>query len=341
MKALVTGASGFVGRYMMIELALNGYSVTGIDVVDELHDSVLNETLKWVRGDSHIELEKLEIGYERCSILDLESLYSVIKRVSPDFVVHLAAQSSAAKSFLNPRETFEINLFGSLNLFEALKEYRSSRNGELSIRVLSIGSSDEYGIKEKELMPLKEDTPLDPSSPYAISKVAQEMLAKHYCQSYQMDIISTRSFNHTGPMQRESFVLPSFAKQCAMIRAGRAEPVIRVGNIDVVRDFTDVRDTVKAYRLLLQKGRAGDVVNVCSGSGFKIADALNRLIELAGIDVKVVRDESLFRPVDIPVLIGDNDRLCGVAGWKRDYSMDDTLSDLLEFWTRKVAELAG
>jgi len=337
MKALVTGASGFVGRYMMIELALNGYSVTGIDIAEEMDDSVLNETLRWTMKDSHLGLEQLEISYENCDILDRGSLYGIIERVKPDIIVHLAAQSSAARSFLNPRETFEVNLFGSLNLFEALKEYRSGRNDEVSIRVLSIGSSDEYGQKGKEFMPLKEDTPLDPVSPYAISKVAQEMLAKNYFQSYQLEIVSTRSFNHTGPMQRESFVLPSLAKQCAMIRAGIADPIIRVGNIDVVRDFMDVRDTVKAYRLLLQKGRAGDVVNVCSGSGFKIADALSRLIELAGIDVKVVRDDTLLRPVDIPVLIGNNDRLCSITGWKRDYSMDDTLSDLLEFWTRKVA----
>jgi len=340
MRALVTGAAGFVGRYMMVELSLNGYDVVGIDIADSIDPGSLEQILSWLEPGSDADIDSLPIEYKKCSVLDEKFLSSVIEDTEPDSIVHLAAQSSAGRSFKDPRETVEVNFLGSLNLFETARAYVGPTGGG-GVTILSVGSSEEYGIRSEDEMPLVESAPLDPASPYAVSKAAQEMLARQYSRTFRLKIVSTRSFNHTGPMQSDRFVLPSFARQCAMIKAGLMEPVITVGNVDVVRDFTDVRDTVRAYRLLLERGGSGEVYNVCSGSGVKLAEALDILVRMAGIEISVNVDNELLRPSDIPVLIGSNEKLKREVSWERRFSTEDMLSDLLNYWVKEVKNLAN
>jgi len=338
MRALVTGAAGFVGRYMMVELALNGYDVTGVDLLDSVGKPELVGTLRWFETDQGPGSSSINVEYRKCNMMDEDSVFSILRDVRPDVVVHLAAQSSAGRSFNDPLGTVRVNVIGSLNLFEAARRLNGSA-GSGDLTILSVGSSDEYGIRSEEEMPLMESVSPDPISPYAVSKAAQTMLARQYARTYGLRIIATRSFNHTGPLQSERFVLPSFAKQCALVKAGMSEPLIKVGNIGVVRDFLDVRDTVRAYRLLLEAGKAGEVYNVCSGSGVKLADALDRLIELAGVSVTVNVDESLLRPGDINVLVGSNEKLMVDTSWEKRYSVDDMLQALFDYWLGEVENL--
>lgn len=340
MKALVTGAIGFVGKYMMIELASSGYSVRGVDVADSFDAVSLDPLNRWFERGNTAGYDAGVIDYRRCDILDYDCVVSVIDEYVPDVIVHLAAQSSAARSFDDPIGTMKTNLLGTMNLFEAVRRFVSSDRVKESesgrLRILSVGSSDEYGNRRPEEMPLEETTKVDPLSPYAVSKAAQSMLARQYSVAFGLEIISTRSFNHTGPFQSERFVLPAFAKQCAEIKFAVAEPVIRTGNIDVIRDFSDVTDTVRAYRLLVEKGRAGEVYNVCSCNGLRLRDALNMMMMLTGIEAEVTVDETLLRPAELEVLVGLNEKLKRDTGWEARYDAAGVISRLVEFWTERL-----
>ncbi len=320
MKAVITGAFGFVGRYLAGELGAKGYSVTALDIAGPEEIS---------RPSAECDRLPEGIDYRKCDLLDRERLEEVMRQVEPEAVFHLAARSSGGKSFKDPAGTFSTNIMGFINLMEAV---RKSRN---EARVLAVGSCEEYGKAPPERIPLGEDSPIEPVNPYAASKAAQTILALQYHRAFGEGVIATRSFNHTGPGQTDTFVLPSFAKQCAAIKKGLAEPVISTGNLNVVRDFLDVRDVVRAYRLLMEGGKAGEVYNVCSAEGLNLREALSLLVEEAGLEVKIRTDPGRLRPVDVPVFTGKNQKLLSDTGWKRSISTGKMISDLLGYWMDK------
>ena len=318
MRAMVTGANGFVGRYLLGELSGAGYDLLAVDLASS---------------------EQVDPGefpadtvYKRCDLRDAVLVNELLEEWGPGYIFHLAARSSAAKSFDDPAGTFQANLIGTLNLLEA------DRRTGLEAKIMLTGSSEEYGVRGPGEMPLSEESPIEPVSPYAASKAAQNLLAMQYFRTFGSNVMMTRSFSHTGPGQTDIFVLPSFARQCAMISAGEKDPVISTGNLDVERDFLDVRDVVRAYRLLIEKGRKGQIYNVCSGSGLILRNALERMILAAGVEVEIRTDPDLLRPVDIPVMIGDNLKLRDDTGWRPEISVDRMLTDLVSWWLEKVSQ---
>jgi GDP-4-dehydro-6-deoxy-D-mannose reductase len=319
MRVLITGAGGFVGRHLVRELDEAGYDILATDIagLEEDSDEAFPE----------------RVAFRRLDLGDMEGTRTLLEECAPQAVFHLAAQSSAGRSFEEPRETLETNIFGTFNLLEAVRESM----GETPPRFLSVGSCEEYGRRGPEEMPLTERSPVEPVSPYAVSKAAQSMLVLQYHSSYGIECMVTRSFSHTGPGQTVRFVLPAFAKQCAAIKAGSSEPLIKVGNLDVTRDFLDVRDVVRAYRLIVEKGRPGMVYNVCRGEGLSLGDALRALGKMTDRPISTVNDPALLRPVDVPLLIGDNGRLREHTGWAPSISNERMLEDLFEYWEERTA----
>ena len=324
MRILITGACGFVGRHLASELSAAGHVVLATDLHDKPPDPPFTAGVE----------------YRTCNLLDGSATGALLDRCRPDAVCHLAAQSSAGHSFTDPKGTFDANLYGTLNILEAVRK-RKGENGEGKVRILSIGSSEEYGRRSPDEMPLGETSPIEPVSPYAVSKAAQGMLALQYWRSHGIQCILTRSFSHTGPGQADRFVLPSFARQCAEIAAGSRDPVLRVGNLDVVRDFLDVRDVVRAYRLLIEHGMAGQVYNVCSGKGLALSDALDRMIGAVPANIVVERDQARFRPADVPVMIGDYGKLLAAIEWRPLIDTERMLTDLMQYWERVVGDMAA
>jgi GDP-4-dehydro-6-deoxy-D-mannose reductase len=316
---LVTGVTGFVGAHLVDYLAA------------ERSDVAIHGLVR--RGVERVKLpatvRKIEAEIEHPASVD-----AVFDAVAPDLVVHLAAQSSVHQSWLDPDGTLRTNLHGTLNLLESLRRRR------LQPRLLVVGSADEYGATQPASLPLREDCPLRPNSPYAVSKVAQGYLAMQHALSYGTPVVRTRTFPHTGPGRGEMFAEASFARQLAEIELGRREPVLEVGNLEAVRDFTDVRDVVRAYWLLLEKGEPGEVYNVCSGRGISLREVVERLIALSRTRVELRVDPQRLRPSDIPVLVGDPGRLRATTGWEPRFALERTLQDLLDDWRRRVAAAA-
>lgn len=315
-RVLITGADGFVGRYLASFLAAeSGTEVLGIDV------RPARDGGPWDR-----------CGFGVCDLLDRELVFSCVERFKPEYVFHLAAQSSVRRSWEDPRFTYDIALYGQANLFDALREAR------LDARVHVACSAEEYGKVREEELPIGEDHPLLPASPYALSKVMQDYHAVFSHQAYGIRTVVTRAFNMIGPGQSPEFVVSDFARQIAEAEAGQAEPVIRVGNLEARRDFSDVRDLVGAYWLLVREGVPGQAYNVCSGCDHSIAEVLNTLLSMSRIPIRVEVDPARLRKTDIPVLRGDNSRIRGLVDWTPGFSMQDTLRDVLDWWR---AELAG
>lgn len=339
MRTLVTGACGFVGRYLVGELVSNGYEVLASDIVED--HSARGAALQGVgaegRGVPSISLPEGG-GYRRCDLLDSEAVRELIEDWKPECIFHLAAQSSAARSFEDPVGTLETNVIGMLSILESVKSVRASCEGR--VHLLSVGSCEEYGKRSPEDMPLHEESPIEPVSPYAVSKAAQSMLALQYGRAYDLNVCATRSFSHTGPGQTSRFVLPSFAKQCAEINAGIKEPVLKVGNLDVIRDFLDVRDVVRAYRLLIERGEIGRIYNVCSSRGLNLKHALNMMVEQMSVEIRIETDPALIRPADVPVLIGDNSKLRHDTGWEPGISIEQMIRDLMKYWKDVTAARA-
>ncbi len=316
MRALVTGAGGFVGRHLVKELVDAGYETAAVDLCEKPSPCA----------------DGFPAGaiFRKCDLLDRDGFGNVISEFRPDAIFHLAAQGSAALSFVDPRGTLETNVIGTLNLLEA------ERTAGIGARIFVTGSSEEYGRRFPGEMPLGENSPIEPVSPYASSKAAQNLLSMQYFRAFGSRVVLSRSFSHTGPGQTESFVLPSFARQCARIKAGIDPPVIRTGNLDVKRDFLDVRDVVRAYRMLLEKGKDGETYNVSSGMGLDLGEALEKLISIAGIDVIVKQDPALMRPVDVKVLVGDSTKLRVRTGWRPEIAVDSMLGDLFRWWSARA-----
>jgi GDP-4-dehydro-6-deoxy-D-mannose reductase len=315
-KVLVTGAAGFVGGHV-------------IDFVSA--EAPAAELFALVHRGALDPERARRVTAVPADLEDAASVDAVFDRVQPDRIIHLAAQSSVHRSWEDPAGTLRANVHGLLNVLEAVRRRR------LLPRVLVVGSAEEYGAVQAERLPVSEKEPLQPASPYAVSKVAQGYLARQYFLSHGIPVVCTRTFHHTGPGRGEAFAESSFARQIAEIEAGRRPAVMSVGNLDAVRDFTDVRDVVRAYWLLLEKGRAGEVYNVCSGRGVAIGDVLQELLDVAGLAVEIRRDPERMRPADVPALIGDPRRIQKATGWTAVLPLRRTLADLLGHW-RRAAE---
>jgi GDP-4-dehydro-6-deoxy-D-mannose reductase len=262
---------------------------------------------------------------------DASSVASVLDRVQPDRIIHLAGQSSVGQSWRDPGATLRTNVLGIVHLLDAL------RGRGLTPRVLVVGSAEEYGRVEEKDVPLRESAPLRPSSPYAVSKAAQGLLALQHSEPGGLSVIVTRTFPHTGPRRGEGFAESSFARQLAEIEIGKRPAVIEVGNLDAVRDFSDVRDVVRAYWALLESGSPGEAYNVCSGRGVSIRELLETLIRLSGLSVEVRVDPERLRPADIPVLVGNPAKLRAATGWTPRLELERTLADLLGYWRDQVS----
>lgn len=310
-RALVTGCNGFVGRTLVARLQAGGFEVRGVDRTETgegLPDS------KYLSGD----------------LTDAAFVAGAIDAEKTDCIVHLAAQASVKKSFDDPVGTLSDGTLPALHILEHL------RHTGTKARVLMVGSADEYGISELERMPIPETHAVNPTSPYALAKSIQNQYGVMYRALYGVDTVMTRSFNHTGPGQRDDFVLASFARQVAEIKRGKRKPVMDVGDLDVRRDFLDVRDVCDAYVVLLTKGRSGETYNVCSGTSYRIRDLLDRMCALAGVEVSIRVDKARLRPVDMRELRGDPSKMREHTGWSAKIPIEDTLQSMLEDWDRKL-----
>ena len=315
-KVLITGITGFAGSHLAELLLSLEYEVWG--------------TARPRSKVDHIEGIRHKIHLEDADLVDSHSLYNIINKIKPEYIFHLAAQSFVPTSWASPAATLEVNIIGSANLFQAVRQV--GINPVIQIAC----SSEEYGLVYKNELPIREDNPLRPQSPYAVSKVAMDYLGYQYVCSYGMKIIRTRGFNHSGPRRGESFAESNFAKQIAQIEKGKQEPVIYVGNIDASRDYTDVRDMVRAYLMAVEKGEPGEVYNICSGKTIKIKDMLHMLIGFSKVKVQVKQDPTRMRPSDVPVLHGDASKFTKRTGWKIEIPFEKTMEDLLNYWRERV-----
>ena len=301
MKALITGSLGFVGRYLRAELEANGYEVVGLDVVP---------------GE----------GTLRADLMDAAQTARIVAEQRPDVIFHLAAVADVGRSWREPQLTMQLNIVAALNLLEAVRAVDAS-----GIRVVIVGSSDQYGSLGAAGARVSEETPLQPQSPYAISKMAQEALARLYARSYGMNICMTRSFNHGGAGQRPGFMVPDFASGIVKIERGEAE-ALSVGNLASRRDFTHVKDVVRAYRLIAEKGASGEVYNVGSGVTYSAQEVLDLLRSMAKCRVPVRQDPARMRPSDTPVICCDHGKLSRATGWEPSLGMADIARDTLEYY---------
>lgn len=317
MRVLITGITGFVGSHLADYLLEKGdIEIYGIE--------------RWRSNTENIEHIKDRIKLIECDIRDSSSVDKVIKQVKPDKIFHLAAQSFVLSSWHAPAETLSTNIIGELNLFEAV------RNSDSDPVIQIAGSSEEYGLVKEDETPIKETNQLRPLSPYGVSKVGQDMLAYQYARSYGIKAVVTRAFNHSGPRRGEVFVVSNFAKQIAEIEKKKTDPVIKVGNLEAKRDFTDVRDIVKAYWLATEKCEYGEVYNICSGSCYSIQEVLDMLLGFSKVKVEIKKDPSRMRPSDVQILLGDNSKFCKATGWKPEIPFEKTAEDLINYWREKL-----
>ncbi|KKW01157.1 MAG: NAD-dependent epimerase/dehydratase [Candidatus Amesbacteria bacterium GW2011_GWA1_48_9] len=316
-RCLVTGVTGFAGSHMAELLLAEGYEVFGV--------------VRWRSRSEHIDHLNGRLHLLEGDLLDLRSLQDVMLSVLPDYIFHLAAQSFVPTSWTSPSVTFETNVVGSCNLFEAV------RSAQINPVIHIACSSEEYGLVYPHEAPIKETNPLRPLSPYAVSKVAMDFMGYQYFKNYGLKIIRTRGFNHEGPRRGEVFVSSTFAKQVALIEAGLQTPVVYVGNLEAKRDYTDVRDMVRGYYLAAMKCEPGEVYNICSGRAWVIRDVLDYLISISRVKkIKVLEDPKRLRPSDVPLLLGDNSRFVAKTGWKPKIKFEQTLSDTLDYWRARV-----
>ncbi len=312
MKALITGISGFAGSYLAEFLLNKEYEVFGT-FYDKSTFSNIDDIF-----------DKIEIF--ECDTRNYDNLKIIIEKVKPDEIYHLAAISFVPNSLKDPKLTFDTNLYGTLNLYQAVIEQK------INPKILFVGSADEYGLVKESDLPIKETCPLHPMNPYAISKTSADFLSYFYFKNYHLEIIRVRPFNHIGPRQASDFVCSSFAKQIAEIERGLREPIIKVGNLKAKRDFTDARDMVRAYWLAVQKAEMGEVYNICSGRTAQIRELLNNLLELSSKKIEIIKDSQRIRPSDTPIFKGDFSKFRERCGWRPEIPLDKTFKDTLEYW---------
>ncbi|HEX6862287.1 MAG TPA: GDP-mannose 4,6-dehydratase [Thermoanaerobaculia bacterium] len=314
MRALITGMTGFAGSHLAEYL------------LAEHPDVEVYGTHRWRSRMENVEHLRSKVKLLEADLRDYTSMHSALERSRPDVIFHLAAQSFVPSSWTAPNDTLTTNVSGQTNLFEAVRALRLDPVIQIAC------SSEQYGLVLPGETPIKETNPLRPLSPYAVSKVAQDYLGYQYFQSYGLKVVRTRGFNHTGPRRGHVFVTSNFCSQVAAIELGLQEPVIRVGNIDAIRDFTDVRDMVRAYWLAVTKAKPGEVYNIATGNGIVIREMLERLIKLASVEVKIETDPERLRPSDVEILIGDASKFNADTGWEPRIPFDQTLRDLLDYW---------
>jgi len=321
-KYLITGFSGFVSRHFMehLEKSIPNAEILGIDMEPP--------------GFSADDFTNIPFTFENVNLLDDDRVENIIYRFQPDYILHLASFSSVGFSWKEPILSFRNNTNIFLNLLEAVR-----RLG-LRCRILSVGSSEEYGNVREDMLPLREEYEPHPVSPYGVARSSQEHLSRVYAQGYGLDIVMTRSFNHIGPQQKDVFVIPSFASQIAeMKEEGRGEGTLRTGDISVVRDFLDVRDVVRAYSSLFEKGKSGEVYNICSGKGHSLKEIIDMMAGIVGVKVKIDVDQTLLRPSDNRIVFGNNEKLKGTTGWQQQLSLEQSLTDILEYWKKRQHSL--
>lgn len=322
-KFLITGCSGFVGRHFLDYLEDNRIKceILGIDL-----DPMV----------PHRKFRYVDMRSECVDLLDQNDIERIIFDFQPRYILHLASFSSVAFSWKNPTISFKNNVNIFLNLLEVIRKYG------LNTRILSIGSSEEYGNVAPEETPLTEMSPLRPLSPYAVARVAQEMLSKLYADSFGIDIVITRSFNHIGPGQRDVFVVASFIRRILEAKlSGEDMMTMKTGDLQIVRDFLDVRDVVKAYYLLLKKGRKGEVYNICSGIPTQLSEIIDMTAEIVDLKVDTVVAPELVRPNDNPYILGDNSKLKRDTGWEKSFALETSIRDIIDYWKNVLTENNG
>lgn len=318
MRVLITGFTGFVGSHLADHLLARG-------------DCEVFGLYRWrsrMENVSHL-LDKVTLV--EGDIADASAMRRALEIARPEWIFHLAAQSFVPTSWTSPGETLAVNTQGQVNLFEAVRQLG------MKPRIQIACSSEEYGLVHGDELPITEDNPLRPLSPYAVSKVAQDLMGYQYHQSYGLDVVRTRGFNHTGPRRGQVFVCSNFAHQVASIEAGLQDAVIRVGNLDARRDFTDVRDMVRGYVMALERGESGQVYNLCRGEACSMREVLDLLLDMSGLTVQVQSDPSRMRPSDVPVLLGSAERFAEATGWRTQIAFEQTLRDLLDYWRDRLA----
>jgi len=317
MRILITGITGFVGSHLAEYALAKGAQVYGAD--------------RWRSKTENIDHIKHRLNLIESNLRDLSSVHNLLETTKPDWIFHLAAQSFVATSWHAPTETLHNNIISQVNLLEALRVQR------LKVRFLVVGSSEEYGLVYEDELPIKETNPLRPLSPYAVSKVAQDLMGYQYFKSYGLQIIRARAFNHEGPRRGEVFVTSNFSKQIAEIEAGLREPVVCVGNLAARRDYSDVRDILRGYWLLLERGEPGEVYNLCSGKEWSIQQVLNFLLAQSKVSkISVKEDPARLRPSDVPTLVGDSSKIEKAVGWRTEIPFEQTLRDLLDYWRQRI-----
>ena len=311
MNALVIGAAGFVGPYLT---------------------KAVRENLKCDVIATKLERENLKLPETTIvdlDIMDKQAIIDVLNKFRPEYVFHLAAQSSVSYSWKNPALTIDINIKGAVNLFDALREV------DFSPRVLIVGSGEEYGYIDQKDMPIKESICPNPGNIYAATKCEQNMLANIYAKAYGLQLIMTRSFNHIGPGQIPTFVVSDFCHQVVDIENGKQDPIINVGNLSAKRDFTDVRDVVRAYTMLIKSGIPGETYNIGTGRAVAIEDILKVILAKSTVDIKVNVDKAKFRPIDVPVIVPDVTKISEVTGWRPEIDIAETIEDMLKYIKRE------
>ena len=316
MKSLIIGGAGFVGAYLVRHLKND----LGQDVV------VTKMPREQVKVDG-VDMNSIQV--RDLDILHKEFIVALFREIRPDYIYHLAAQSSVSVSWKNPALTVDVNVKGGVNILEALRELEDKP------RVLFIGSGEEYGHILPGEIPIKEGNVPRPGNIYAATKVCQNMLAKIYADAYGLDVMMVRAFNHIGPNQLPLFVVADFCKQVAEIEAGNREPVMKVGNLSAKRDFTDVRDVVRAYALLMKSGCAGETYNIGSGHAIAIEDILKQILDHSSVEIRVEVDPERLRPVDVPIIEADTTKVYEATGWKPEISLEQTIRETLDYWRTK------
>lgn len=313
-RIIITGFSGFVSRHFLNYLYDNKkeYQVLGADINEPKFD---------INNYSDV----LDISFKKCNMLDENVVSDMVQEFAPDYILHLAAFSSVAYSWEHPAECFNNNTKIFLNVTNAVRALNKK------CRLLSVGSSEEYGNVSKEQLPLKESMNLNPVSPYAVARVSQEMMSKVYVNSYDMDIVLTRSFNHMGPHQDERFVIPSFIRKILDVKeSGRGTGIIETGDTTIIRDFVDVRDVVRAYYELLMEGTPGEVYNICGGKGVELSEVLEEIADIIGVDIIGKVNPEYVRPDDNRQIIGSVDKIKRDIGWEAKIPLRQTLTDMIE-----------
>ena len=300
MKALITGSAGLYGRHLCIELESNGYEVICCDLK---------------AADKTISMD----------ILDPDMVRDILSQQRPDVLINMAGQANVGLSWKSPQLTMELNTIGAINILEAVRCINPG------MRVIVVGSSDEYGNLKERGSNVTEDLPICPMTPYAISKLSQELFARLYQKNYGMNICLVRQFNLGGAGQEKGFIIADFASGIAEVEAGKKAHIL-VGNLESARDFTHVKDACRAIRLIAEKGFSGEVYNICSGVTYTAQQILDKMIKMAKVEIKVQQDLTKMRPSDTPVVCGNHDKLTEHTGWFPEIGIDEIIRDALNFW---------